>query len=409
MRRLTPCRLWFLVLGLPLACGSAENDLSDPSATGNGFDDALSGADGAATLKAGAIVFPGGGTSGAAQPLTASLAPDTSSACDPEPSVTVPVTSAEVQTVCFFGADSPDVPAAAIEQVVEVVGTAEWVHIRLTLNPDFVDNTYGDTAIGWDKDDAGDPTAPPGGAPPGPAGAPGADAPPPPADAPPPGAEAPPPPADAPPGAEAPPPPADAAPGAEAPPPDPAGARPPRGEARPRPGKGGHTFQDLLGSDHAELQLLDGSGAAAMHFKLDYISESAEAASGYASLGVSGGEGRLIVGEPEWVLATATSIERNLNACGLGAFTESSPATDAAYTPNTAATDWDYRVAYEVWVASDAFGSAGFGSALIENVHASPSKLQGNTVDVTPAPCPSDPEVPGATPAPLPVVLENIR
>jgi hypothetical protein len=146
-----------------------------------------------------------------------------------------------------------------------------------------------------------------------------------------------------------------------------------------------------------------------MHFKLDYISESDEAASGYASLGVSGGEGKLIVGEPEWVLATATSIERNLEACGLDSFTENSPATDAAYTPNASATDWDYRVAYEIWVASDAFGSVGFGSALIENVHASPSKLAGNTVDVLPAPCPIDPEIPGATPEPVPVVLQNIR
>jgi hypothetical protein len=146
-----------------------------------------------------------------------------------------------------------------------------------------------------------------------------------------------------------------------------------------------------------------------MHFKLDYISESNEAASGYASLGVSGGEGKLIVGEPEWVLATATSIERNLEACGLSSFIEDSPATDAAYTPNASASDWDYRVAYEIWVASDAFGSVGFGSALIENVHASPSKLEGNTVDVSPAPCPIDPGIPGATPEPVPVVLQNIR
>jgi hypothetical protein len=389
MRLLTPCRLWFLALGVPLACGSAEKDLyGTPARSESGFDDLLSseaddGPDGTALSKAQPIAFPGAGTSGAAQPLTASLAPETSSACDPEPSVAVPVTSAEVQTVCFFGADSADVPAAAIEQVVEVVGTAEWVHIRLTLNPDFVDNTYGDTAIGWDRDDTAEPAAPPGAAPPDPAGAaPDAGAPPP--D------------------------PAAARPGAGAPPPDPA-ARPPRGEARPRPGKGGHTFQDLLGSDHAELQLLDANGAVSMRFKLDYISESDEAASGYASLGVSGGEGKLIVGEPEWVLATATSIERNLEACGLDSFTESSPATDAAYTPNASATDWDYRVAYEIWVASDAFGSVGFGSALIENVHASPSKLAGNTVDVLPAPCPIDPEVPGATPEPVPVVLQNIR
>jgi hypothetical protein len=124
---------------------------------------------------------------------------------------------------------------------------------------------------------------------------------------------------------------------------------------------------------------------------------------------VNGGEGKLIVGRPEWILATATSIDRNLNACGLDSFVESSPATDASYTPSAAASDWDYRVAYEVWVSTEAFGDAGFGSALIQNVHASPSKAAGDTTDVLPAPCPVDPDDPDAAPQPLPVVLQTIR
>jgi hypothetical protein len=300
----------------------------------------------------------------------------------------VPESNADVQTVCFYGADAADVPAAIIQQVVEVVGNDEWVHIRLTLNPDFVDNSYGDTAVGWAADGDADPGEP---------------APPPAGDAPPPGG---PPPADAPP-----PPAADAG---AAPPPEPAARRERPGAAtpaaRPRPGsKGGHTFKDLLGSDHAELQLLDGTGEVAMHFKLDYVSESEAAPSGFASLGVSGGEGALIVGEPEWVLASTTSIDRNLNACGLAPFTESSPVTDAIYTPAPDASEWDYRVAYEIWVSREAFGGEGFGSALIENVHASPSKAEGNTVTVLPAPCPFDPDQPELSPEPVPAVLQDIR
>jgi hypothetical protein len=251
--------------------------------------------------------------------------------------------------------------------------------------------------------------------------APKADAPPPPdgAEPPPPpdGAEPPPPPdgAEPPPppdGAEPPPPPDGAAPPPEAPggPGRPAaGAAGPDGRGGPRPGKGGHTFRDLVGSDHAEIELLDGNAEVVLHFKIDYVSESASAPSGYASLGVNGGAGPLIVGRPEWVLATATSIDRNLNACGLGSFVESSPATDASYTPSAAASDWDYRVAYEVWVSTEAFGDAGFGSALIQNVHASPSKAAGDTTDVLPAPCPVDPDDPDAAPQPLPVVLQTIR
>jgi hypothetical protein len=434
MKSFTQYRIWSLVLGLPLACGGT----ADP----NALDSDTNGSSGAesttTTLQALAapFSFPGAGQSGAAQPLTAGLEPATSQQCNPEPVAAVAASAAPVQTVCFFGDDS-DVPAATIQQVVEVVGNDQWVHMRLTLNPDFVDNTYGANAVGWDGDETGPADAPPPGNAPPPAPPPGdapprgADAPPapPPGDAPPPvpGADAPPPPppGDAPappaPGADAPPPPA---PGdAPAPPPAPdAGPTPPRPDGpgrdradepaageRPHPKAGSHTFKDLVGSDHAEIELLDANGQVVLHFKLDYLSASASAASGYASLGVSGGEGQLIQGDPAWILASTTSIDRNLNACGLGGFLEDSPATDASYTSNASALDWDYRVAYEVWVSAQAFGSAGFGSALIESVHASPSKARGATSSVLPAPCPLDPANPSATPEPVPEVLVTIR
>ena len=146
-----------------------------------------------------------------------------------------------------------------------------------------------------------------------------------------------------------------------------------------------------------------------MRFRIDYLSASGAVASGFASLGVSGGEGQLISGDPAHVLASTTSLDRNLNACGLGSFTEDSPETDALYTPNPGASDWDYRVSYEIWIATAAFGTSGFGSALIDNVHASPSKAPGDTVTVLPAPCPADPTRPEFEPSPLPAVLQEIR
>jgi hypothetical protein len=441
MRAISIVPLWTLAPWLPLlACSSEPNVGIDPvsrvepaSGEPGSLPDGVAGTQQAGLGRA---LFPGGGTSGAAEPLSPALGPESIADCDPTPSPGA-APGGEVQTVCFFGEDELDVPAATIEQIVEVVGNDEWVHIRLTLNPDFVDNTYGDTAIGWETREG------PGGAPRGPradgpdAGAP--EPPPAPGDAPRPGDA--PPPRGAGPGAadagapEPPPPPGDAppppdGPGAEPPqpgepPPPPgvdgaAGPRPPRereepgergqpGGGRGPGGKRGHTFRDLLGSDHAQLELLDATGATAMRFKIDYISASAEASSGFASLAVDGGEGALLEGDPAWVLAATTSLDRNLNACGLGSFTESSPATDALYTPSAEASDWDYRVSYEIWVSSAAFGDAGFGSASIENVHASPSKAPGDTVSVLPAPCPVDPDQPEVEPAPLPAVLQEIR
>jgi hypothetical protein len=178
----------------------------------------------------------------------------------------------------------------------------------------------------------------------------------------------------------------------------------PRAPAAP----GGHTFSDLVGSDHAELELLDADGNVAMSFWVDYLSAAASALSGYASLGTGGGEGRLSVGKPAWILATTTSLDRNLNACGLASFVTDSPATDTNYTPNPDASAWDYRVSYEVWISSEAFGDAGFGTALIQLVHASPSKQGGATLDVVPGSCPANPDG-GDAPEPLPPVLETIR
>lgn len=203
---------------------------------------------------------------------------------------------------CFFGEADPLVPAATIEHTLEIFEGAEAVHIRLTLDPRFVDNTYGDGSMGW--------------------------------------------------------------------------------------GNKGHAFSKFVSSDHAQILLFDRNDELAMDFRIDYISGLVSAPSGYASLGVAGGDGELKTGEMSTVLATSTSIDRNLNERGYVTYTEHSPTTDERYTPDPAAPDWDYRVIYEVWVSNEAF-AAGFKTAKIEYIHASPAK-DGDTIIVEPDPCPPD-------------------
>ena len=156
----------------------------------------------------------------------------------------------------------------------------------------------------------------------------------------------------------------------------------------------GHTFKDLVGSDHAELSLFDGTPTLVSQFDIDYITASTGAACGYDALGVSGGEGKMLIGDSKYILASTTSLDRNLNGCGYcksaacgGDCTIDSPATDAKYTPNAAAPNWDFRVVYEVWVDAAVFAGKGFGGSAITFVHASPSKASSNTVSVTPRPC----------------------
>ena len=209
--------------------------------------------------------------------------------------------------MCYNSEKDRKSPAATIERVMELAENDALVHIRLTFDPDFVDNCFGDQSIGWQASK-----------------------------------------------------------------------------------KGIHKFKDLVGSDHAEFMLTDGKGERVLHFKLDYISEDPDQDSGYRSLGVEDGNGKMIIGDASSIVAAVTSLDRNLNACGFSEYTEDSPSTDDGYSPNPKTPEWDYRVVYEVWVDLDAFGSAGFGEASIEFVHASPSKLGKNTVEVTAEPCPPD-------------------
>jgi hypothetical protein len=207
-------------------------------------------------------------------------------------------------TTCFFSSRS-SAPAATIEHRVEVGQLASLVHVRLTLDPHFVDNTYGSTAVGWSASK-----------------------------------------------------------------------------------KGKHTFADLVGSDHAQLLLDDGAGATALDFLVDYISADASAPSGYRSLGVRGGEGKMLRGVADDVVAATTSLDRNLNERQLTAFIADSPATDTGLGPSPSAPAWDFRVVYEAWVRTAAFGAAGFGAARVSFIHASPSKTGTNTENVTEGSCP---------------------
>jgi hypothetical protein len=210
-----------------------------------------------------------------------------------------------------------------IEQVIERVNGVEYVHIRVTFDPSFTDNTFGEgSCCGW-------------------------------------------------------------------------------------PVQRGHRFGDLTGSDHTELLLTDGSGATVMHFKIDLVTADPSSACGFGTLGVEGGDGEVLQGDPAHVLAVATSLDRNLNGCGYcespacassGDCTVDSPTTDASYTPNAATPDWDYRQVYEVWIAMEGFGDSGFGQAYITYTHSSPAKGP-DTITVMPEPCPPEWDKPYCPPS----------
>lgn len=290
-------------------------------------------------------------------PLTSGCGPDTKNSCIPCSHANGSGTTAAVvrpPTLLCFAADAnkgavdptPNDPAAIIEQVVETLNGQSYAHIRITFDPAFVDNSFGTTAIGWSPNR-------------------------------------------------------------------------------------GHTFaNDLTKSDHLDLLLTDGKGSTVMELGEDYISALSEGTTtappkpgkgpggpagtggapststtplpgcGYGTLGVLGGDGYMTTGSADYVIGAATSQARNLNcgycqspACGTdssatGDCTVNSPKTDTQYTANPLTPNWNYDVVYEVWIDLAAFGTAGFGQAYIDYVHASPSKTSTDTVYVAPTSCP---------------------
>ena len=143
---------------------------------------------------------------------------------------------------------------------------------------------------------------------------------------------------------------------------------------------GGHTFNNLRGSDKLQLALYDANGELALEFKLDYIDDNGLGISGYATGGVndSDGDGDMIFGDAQHILDVRTSLDENFNTFGY-VLTENSPATDDNYTPNPDYPNWIFEVWYEVTVDAAAFGAAGFGSPDITDFHASPSKTGNNS------------------------------
>lgn len=86
--------------------------------------------------------FPGAGLSGADQPMA------NGQLCDFGPS-DFQMPKPEDITQCFFDKDGGQIPVATLEQVLECAEGLDVVHLRLTFNPDFVDNTFGAGSIGW--------------------------------------------------------------------------------------------------------------------------------------------------------------------------------------------------------------------------------------------------------------------
>jgi hypothetical protein len=156
-----------------------------------------------------------------------------------------------------------------------------------------------------------------------------------------------------------------------------------------------HNFSDLTGSDKAQFQIFDGMGNKVLDFSFDYITASTSYPSGYGTLGVSGGDGGITVGNAAWVLGvlapatlsdgsmvrSTTTITTDLNQSpAFYGYTTNSPSTSDPNFPG-----WEVVDGYTVYISKAAFGANGFGKVQIPLVHNSPPKVGTNAL--YPSPC----------------------
>jgi hypothetical protein len=144
--------------------------------------------------------------------------------------------------------------------------------------------------------------------------------------------------------------------------------------------KGTHTFGELVGSDHVRLNFYNGNGELFFDAKVDYISSSG---SGYGTLGVTDGDGKIYVGDESMVYNVRTSLSENFNTLDCELTVDSPSIEDPVECP-----DWDFNVWYEVTLSPDAFAEHGFAYPDLTFIHASPAKISSSTVLVYPGPKP---------------------
>lgn len=154
-----------------------------------------------------------------------------------------------------------------------------------------------------------------------------------------------------------------------------------------------HTFESLVKSDHVELTVRNGDGETVFAGKIDMITASPDASSGYATLGPYGGDGTISEGTNEHILSFGTSMDDNLNYYGYELF-ENSPETDSLYTPNAEYPHWEYYAIYRISFDPALFGESGYGDVQMTSVHASPAKTPQETVIVTEGDPPTDTDDP---------------
>jgi hypothetical protein len=185
-------------------------------------------------------------------------------------------------------------------------------------------------------------------------------------------------------------------------------------------GTKGHKFGDLVGSDKAQFVIKDNSGNTVMNFYFDYISVKSGTPSNYDTLGVTGGEGAISVGNAAWVMSDSTTsfaVDLNrlgyfsggvCNVTGINLLVDSPPTTGSSSyvfaNPADFPNGWDFNDTYYVHISAAAFGGndPSLYTVTVPSVHNSPAKICQPDLPSAPPSSPAFNQLPPAPQPPTP-------
>lgn len=151
-------------------------------------------------------------------------------------------------------------------------------------------------------------------------------------------------------------------------------------------GSGNHKWHHLVNSDQTRFEIKDANGNVVVDLYMDYISTSSSAPTGYMSLGPTGGDGSMNIGNVNWIYDWKSSMQVNLERycngtnCtvnGVNLLQDSPPTLNhqSYELVDPTFSDWIFPYWIEFHVKAEAFGGSTFGSVQLTDIHNSPAKF----------------------------------
>lgn len=146
-----------------------------------------------------------------------------------------------------------------------------------------------------------------------------------------------------------------------------------------------HDWKKLHKSDQTRFEITDANGNVVVDLYMDYIEETSSVPYGFRTMGPTGGDGSMVVGNVNWIYDWMSSAEQNLiryctgsnctyNGVNLHVNSPDTINENSYVLKDPAFSDYIFEYWIEFHVRAAAFGSSTFGGVELTDIHNSNAK-----------------------------------